>query len=60
MARDDMDAMFKALDITIDRCIKYGLTDEQMQAAIRETISFYMGENTRELDNNATIENCHE
>ena len=47
MARDDMDAMFKALDITIDRCIKYGLTGEQMQTAIRETISFYMG-NERE------------
>jgi hypothetical protein len=47
VARDDMDAMFEALDITIDRCIKYGLTDEQMQAAIRETISFYMG-NERE------------
>ena len=60
MARDDMDAMFKALDITIDRCIKYGLTEKQMQTAVRETISFYMGENTRELDNNATIENCHE
>lgn len=44
MARDDMDAMFKALDITIDRCVKYGLTGEQMQTAIRETISFYMGD----------------
>lgn len=42
MARDDMDAMFKALDMTIDRCIEYGLTEKQMQTAIRETISFYM------------------
>jgi hypothetical protein len=39
-----MDAMFKALDMTIDRCIKYGLTEKQMQTAIRETISFYMGD----------------
>jgi len=39
-----MDSMFKALDITIDRCVKYGLTEKQMQAAIRETISFYMGD----------------
>ena len=54
MARDDMDAMFKALDMTIDRCVKYGLTGEQMQTAIRETISFYMGDETRELDDNAT------
>ena len=60
MARDDMDAMFKALDMTIDRCVKYGLTEEQMQTAIRETISFYMGDETRELDDNATIENSYE
>ena len=60
MARDDMDAMFKALDITIDRCIKYGLTGEQMQACLDAVWNLYMGENTRELENNATIENNHE
>jgi len=55
-----MDAMFQALDVTIDRCVKYGLTQEQVQRAIRETIIFYMGDKERESKNNATIENRNE